>query len=102
MFLFRRINISVVLGSSIVIGVATVVSFWFAFGKDEGQLGTGYVENFIADSFYVFRFPTHVIFWELLNSSAILYFFGLILNCLFYGLLIERVWQLIKKQTIKV
>jgi len=75
MFLFRRINTSVVLGSSIIIGVATVVSFWFAFGKDEGQLGTGCLGKFIADSFSVFRFPTHVLFWPIFNSSAILFFY---------------------------
>jgi hypothetical protein len=96
MLLFKRINASVVLGSSIIIGVATLVSFWFAFGKDEGQLGTGYFANLVADSFYIFRFPTHVVFWEQLNSSVILYFFGLFLNCLFYGLLIERLWFLMK------
>jgi len=102
MLLFRRINISVVLGSSIIIGIVTLVSFWFAFGKDEGQLGNGYLANFVADSFNVFRFPTHVLFWNLFSSSAILFFIGLILNCLFYGFLIEISWLLMKNQKRRV
>jgi len=101
MLLFRRVDVPLVLGSSVITGIITLISFWFAFGKDEGQLGSGYLANFVAESFYVFRFPTHVIFWKLLHSSGILYFLGLYINCLSYGLLIERAWFLIKPQKTK-
>ena len=97
----RRINIPLVLGYSILVGVLTILTFFFAFGKDEGTLGDGIFRNLIADSFNLFRFPTHAIFWKLFSSSALLYFLGLMLNCLFYGILIERIIYFVPKQATK-
>jgi hypothetical protein len=71
----------------IVIGGLTVFSFLTAFGKDEGTLGDNFFLNFMANAFYVFRFPTHVLFWKYMNGG--IFFLGLFINVIFYSLLIE-------------
>ncbi len=78
----------------IIIGGLTFFSFLAAFGKDEGALGDNFFLNFMSDAFYVFRFPTHVLFWEYMNDGA--FFYGLFINILFYSLLIEAIISTIK------
>jgi hypothetical protein len=97
MQLIRRINIPLLLGASVLVGILTVVSFVFAWAKDEGTMGSGFFKNMLADSFSIFRFPTHVLFWGFFSSSAQSFFVGLTMNCLFWGLIIERSFWLIKK-----
>lgn len=93
----RGINFPLVIGFTMLFVLLTSVSLLFAFGKDEGTLGEGFAKNLVADSFYVFRFPTHTIFWQFFSSSGGLYLAGLTLNCLFYGFLVERIIRLVNK-----
>ena len=102
MQLVRKINITQVLIASFLTSLLTFLTFFFAFGKDEGTLGEGYIRNFIADSFNLFRFPTHVIAWNFFSSSPLLYLVGLLLNCILYGVLIERIIYFLKKKRDKV
>jgi cellulose synthase/poly-beta-1,6-N-acetylglucosamine synthase-like glycosyltransferase len=73
----------------IVIGGLTFFSFLTAFGKDEGTLGNNFFLNFMADTFYIFRFPTHVLFWKYMNGGT--FFLGLLINILFYAVVMEVV-----------
>lgn len=73
----------------------TFLSFIAAFGKDEGTIGDSFIWNLFADLFNVFRFPIHNIFWQWMNGG--LYFIGLIINSIFYGLILERILNLIIK-----
>jgi len=73
----------------------TILSWLFAFAKDEGQIdgNTEWIQNFIADGLNVFRFPTHTLFEQLILSDRIvgyLYFPGLLLNCVFWAFVTER------------
>ena len=72
---------------SFIIGGLTILSFLMEFGRDEGTLGRNIFLNFMADAFYVFRFPTHVLFWEYMDGS--IFFLGLFVNILFYAALVE-------------
>ena len=94
--MLKKINIPTILGFSLLFSVLTVVTFMFAWGKDEGTLGNNFAKNIIADSFSIFRFPTHILFWDLFSSTPFLFFFGLVLNCLFYGLITERLIFLLR------
>jgi hypothetical protein len=92
MLLRKKISVPVVLTAALLVGVIAIpLTFFFAFAKDEGTLGNGVFPNLIADLFNVFRFPTHSLLWDVFSSSTLLYFLGLILNALFYGLIVERI-----------
>ncbi|CAN5334014.1 hypothetical protein BH10BAC4_BH10BAC4_18950 [soil metagenome] len=75
------------------ISLLTVVTWLFAFGKDEGQINerTEPIKNFIAQSFNFFRFPTHSLLEPWILSEGIGWYFpGLMLNVVIWTILIER------------
>ena len=76
--------------STVLIGLLLIPSFLAEWANDEGTLGINIILLTLSKLFYVIRFPTHTLFWKLFSSNAGFYMIGLILNCLFYGLLIER------------
>jgi hypothetical protein len=82
-----------------VIGALTFFSFLTAFGKDEGTLGHNFFLNFMADTFYVFRFPMHVLFWKYMDGGA--FFLGLFINILFYAVFVETVINILSKRRKK-
>jgi len=80
----------------LLIGILTVLSFFSEFGKNEGTLGNNIILNFLAGSFYVFRFPMHVLFWKYMHGSF--FIVGLLINVLFYAVLIETLVSILKKK----
>jgi hypothetical protein len=81
--------------ATIVFGLLLIPSFLAAFGEDEGTLPADSLWIIFAKLFYVLRFPTHTLLWTLISKGgAIIFFGGLLLNCLFYGLLTERLFSL--------
>jgi hypothetical protein len=81
--------------STVVLGLLLVPSFLAAFGED-GTISEKTLWIVFARLFDVLRFPTHTLAWTIFSSTAIMYFIGLILNCMFWGLLIERISWLLK------
>jgi hypothetical protein len=68
-----------------------------AWAEDDGTLGEGWINLGLTKLFYVPRFPTHTLFWDVIcKGGATLYFAGLLFNCMFYGVVIERLYSLIK------
>ena len=92
----KRINPFRFLILIIVVGGLTFFSFLTAFGKDEGTLGDNFILNFMADTFYIFRFPTHQLFWKYMNGGY--FFFGLFINILFYAVVIEAIIIIFEKR----
>lgn len=92
----QRINFKILLIAIVVTSIMTGVSFLMAFSADEG---TG--NNF--HLFEIFRFPTHILFWDYFSSSSSLYRTGLFINIIFYSLLIERLTTLFigKRKNLK-
>ena len=83
--------------STIVFGLLLVSSFLAVWAEDEGTLGTNIIWLTFAKLFYVLRFPTHTLLWTVItNGGATIYFVGLFINCLFYGLLTERLFSIFK------
>lgn len=78
----------------------TMLSWLFAFGKDEGQIdeSTEKIQNFIADSFNFFRLPVHGLLEPWILSDGIgWYFSGLMINVVFWSLLTERIFSIAVK-----
>ena len=80
----------------IIIVTLTALSFFSALSRDEGTLGDNKVLNSIADAFYVFRFPTHIFFQGYITGSN--FYLGLLINSIFYTILIEVMINLFKKR----
>ena len=78
-----------------VFGLLLIPSFLAAWAEDEGTLGSSIIWRTFAKLFYVLRFPTHTLFWTFITEfGAMVYFLGLVINCIFYGVIIERLIQL--------
>lgn len=66
----------------------TVVTLIAAAARDEGTGGDGVIVKTLEKLFHIFRFTTHTLVFQFMNGSMFL--IGLLFNCLFYGLFIER------------
>ncbi len=81
------------ISTSLLFALFTFITF-IAFGAvDEGTDGDNSTIQAIAKLYYIFRFPTHTLFFQFMNGS--IFFIGLLLNCLFYGFLTERIVSLL-------
>src|SRR5579862_448613 len=76
------------------IAFLTFISFLFTFSADEGYPNNFFLFKLLEYSFFIFRFPTHVFFWNYMDGDWYLY--GLLINVIFYSLLIELTIMLIK------
>jgi hypothetical protein len=88
-----KLRIGRLLVTFLTICFLTIVSWLFAFAKDEGQIDekTEWIKNLIADSFNFFRFPVHTLFEPWIISDGIAWYFpGLMLNVVILTFLIER------------
>lgn len=85
--------------STNIVGILLIPSFLAAFIEDEGNLRQGYTFwIFFARLFDVIRFPTHTLLWPIIKAAGpITYFVGLFINCMFYGLVVERITSLLGK-----
>ncbi|ARS41213.1 hypothetical protein CA265_16740 [Sphingobacteriaceae bacterium GW460-11-11-14-LB5] len=77
------------ISASLLFLTFTIITF-IAYGAvEEGTDGNNPITRAIARLYYIFRFPTHTLFFSIMNSP--LFFLGLVYNCLFYGFLTERI-----------
>lgn len=74
--------------------VFTVLSFFAAWARDEGTLGSGALENKLADAYSFFRQPTHGLFWEVLKDHGAWFLPLLLVNVFLWALLVERLVSL--------
>jgi hypothetical protein len=94
----RKFNPLVFIISSILVGVLTYTSFIAGMAQRGDNLDSFFVKLF-APLFYIFRFPTHTLFNFGRGGGDSLYWIGLLINSIFYGLLIERFFSLSKKKS---
>jgi hypothetical protein len=87
--------------ATFVTGLLLVPSFLAAFGEDEGTLGTNIIWVVFFKLFYILRFPTHTLFWAIFcNAGIVVYLSGLIINCMFYGFLTERIYSVFRQEKV--
>jgi hypothetical protein len=65
-----------------------------ALSRDEGKLGKNIFLNFLADFYNILRFPMHTIFNRLAASKAWFFCIGLLINCVMYAFIFERIFYL--------
>ena len=96
--MMKNINKQVVYVATVLFGLLLIPSFLAAYGEDEGTLGVNIIWVTFAKLFDVLRFPTHTLLWPLITKGgAAIFNGGLIINCLFYGLLTERLIYFVKR-----
>jgi len=78
----------------LLLAILTFFAFSEAYAADEGNLGDNIVLRFLSESYNVLRFPTHVLL-PALTKFPFYFAMGLLVNCLFYALLIERIVHII-------
>jgi len=78
-------------------GILTFISLIAAAAEEEGT-GIGIISIALSYLYEVLRFPTHTLFGEIICTSTWDYFFaGLAVNCIFYGMILERLFTFIRK-----
>jgi hypothetical protein len=87
------------------IGILTLLTFVTliaAAAEEEGTNGDSQIGFLLARIFYVLRFPTHTLLGPIVGIGGFLTFFaGLIINCIFWALIIERLIYILRnRQTI--
>ncbi len=93
----KKFSVRIFFTALIIIMVLQLLSFLGAAGEDEMGRSRNFFWRFMSDSFVVFRFPTHTLLWNFFSRSGILFLFGLLLNCLIYSFLIERLFTVSKR-----
>ena len=86
----RRINFRLFFIILLLLAILTFFSFNESFTADEEKLANNNFLHLLSDFFNIMRFPTHILLPEL-TKPPFYFATGLIVNCLFYSLLIERI-----------
>jgi hypothetical protein len=74
-----------------------VPSFAAAWAQYEGTLGSNLLGQAFVAIFYILRFPTHTLFWSFIaNGGVFMLFSGIFINCMFYGVITERIFSIFK------
>jgi hypothetical protein len=92
----NKFNFKILFITTIICGLFTFITFIAVFGIDEGTIEKTFLTVTLEKLFYVFRFPTHTFFFDKMKGDTFVW--GLFLNCLFYGLIVERLFSLNKKK----
>ncbi|MDX2359350.1 MAG: hypothetical protein QNK23_00995 [Crocinitomicaceae bacterium] len=95
-------NGSIIGVAFLIFGSLTVISFLYAFALDEGTLGDNPTDIFIANSFNIWRFPSHTLLWPIIDIlpflAPLIFIFGLLFNMAFYSFIVERIFTRVFKR----
>ena len=94
-----RFKILIFIIATIIFCGLTFITLVAAGSVDEGIEGTGvlgFIAIILSKLFHFFRFPTHTFFFDLMNGSR--FFIGLLINCIMYGFLTERLISFLKSR----
>lgn len=80
----------------IIFCVFTFITLIAAGAIEEGADGNSALIQVLAKLLYIFRFPTHALFFNFMDGHF--FFLGLGINCLFYGFIIERIVSVFSKR----
>ena len=74
---------------------------WIAIWQYDTQDNFHSIWGILRQLAYVVRFPVYTLFWNFLvrHDNLIYYIGGLLINCIFYGLIIERFFSLLFKRS---
>ncbi len=98
-----RFKIKTFVIAVVIFCVSTFITLIAAGAVDEGTEGTGilgFMALILSKLFHLFRFPTHTFFFDFMNGPRFL--IGLLINCIFYAFLTERLIFFLKKRAGKI
>ncbi|AFD08618.1 hypothetical protein Solca_3614 [Solitalea canadensis DSM 3403] len=95
-----KFNFKTFLIATIFCCALTFVTLVATAARDEGTGGHGVLVKTFEKLFYIFRFPTHALLFRFMNGSV--FFVGLLINCIFYGFVVERAFSFYKSRNLKV
>ncbi|WP_157257956.1 hypothetical protein [Pedobacter ginsenosidimutans] len=84
------------ISATIIFCAFTFITLIAAAAVEEGTDGNSSTTRAIAKLYYIFRFPTHSLFFSFMDGHF--FFLGLGINCLFYGFIMERVVSAFSKR----
>jgi len=82
--------------ASILFLVLTAITLIAYASVEEGTDGSNFTQRTLTKLYYIFRFPTHILFFRFMDGP--IFYFGLLFNSLFYGFLTERIVFLLHKR----
>lgn len=97
--MFASINYKRIVIITLLTGLIQFVSYFGAFAHSDG--GTGFIINLLYILFYILALPFYLTLLKLNITDSSILLGGLILDCLFYGFLIERILWKYKSLTSK-
>lgn len=81
-------------------GILLIPCLIAAAAQDEGTIGTNITWLILEKMYYILSFPTQTLLRFIFGWNASLWVFGLLLNCMLYGFLVERIFFLFRKKTV--
>ena len=93
----RKISLWTFIFSTLAVGIVMVLSFLSSWSYEDGNLNSDSIWMYLVKLFQLFRFPAHTLLGSLIYHP-IIWLLGLLINCLFYGLIIERLISLFRKK----
>jgi len=95
----NKFNRKLFLISTLIVFLLVIVIFfaeWFVDDQYRNHLSWKIIQGLT----YIIRFPTHTLFWNFLTrKDNLLYYFGsLLINCIFYGIVVERIFSLLRRK----
>jgi hypothetical protein len=95
----KKFNLRIFLISTAFAGMLSFVSFYSAFAETVDNNQINLFESLSAKAIYVFGFPLITLTSRFdIEPGYYLFFLFLIVNCFFYGLLIERLFFILKEK----
>ncbi|RYY62993.1 MAG: hypothetical protein EOO05_00740 [Chitinophagaceae bacterium] len=94
----KYFNRKVFITASMITGLLVVISMFSTLEAQSGKNGSNAMMKLLAGLFNVLRFPAHTVIGSAVESSTLLFCAGLLLNCLFYGFIYERVYSFFQRR----
>jgi hypothetical protein len=93
----KNINYEKIFVRSIVLAFVSAICFMCSYWRDEGELGTGPIRNFLADIFIIFQFPSLFILVKTGYYSWTTYIIGLFVNVFLFSAIIQIIYFFLYK-----
>ncbi len=96
----KKFNSRIFGNSFLIVWFLNFVS-WLALEAHETQNRFHAVLGIVSRLWTILRFPVYTIFWKFLFSqnNQIYFIGGVLINCIFYALILERIFSLHKKKS---
>lgn len=96
----KNFNRKIFISAATITGLLVIVSLFGFLEATSGTVSSNFLLVGLTAMYQVLRFPMHS-FFHFFENSAVLFCIGFLLNCLFYGLIYERIYSYSKGMKAK-